>query len=47
MKTLLYDYQADTAQDIFNRIKSKEITGAYLGFDTGTGKTEFALFNSA
>lgn len=43
MKTLLYDYQADTAQDIFNRIKSKEITGAYLGFDTGTGKTVTSL----
>jgi SNF2 family DNA or RNA helicase len=39
MKTNLYDYQEKTAEDIFQRISNKEIIGAYLGFDTGTGKT--------
>ena len=43
MLTELYDYQMDTATDIFNRICSNEITGAYLGFDTGTGKTVTSL----
>lgn len=35
MFTKLYDYQEKTADDIFNRIRNKEIKGAYLGFDTG------------
>ena len=35
MKTKLYDYQDRTAEDIFNRMNSGEIKGAYLGFDTG------------
>ena len=35
MKTILYDYQEKTANDIFKRINSGEIKGAYLGFDTG------------
>jgi SNF2 family DNA or RNA helicase len=39
MKTNLYKYQDDTAKDIYNRIISNEIKGAYLGFETGTGKT--------
>ena len=39
MKTKLYDYQEKTAKDIFDRIYAREIRGAYLGFDTGTGKT--------
>ena len=39
MKTKLYDYQEKTAKDIFDRIYAREIKGAYLGFDTGTGKT--------
>lgn len=43
MRTKLYDYQANTATDIFNRICDNEITGAYLGFDTGTGKTVTSL----
>ena len=34
MYTRLYDYQEKTANDIFNRINSGEIKGAYLGFDT-------------
>lgn len=43
MFTKLYDYQEKTSNDIFNRIKSGEIKGAYLGFDTGTGKTVTSL----
>lgn len=43
MRTRLYDYQEKTAYDIYNRINSGEITGAYLGFDTGTGKTVTSL----
>ena len=43
MKTILYDYQDKTASDIFNRIDTGEIKGAYLGFDTGTGKTVTSL----
>ena len=43
MKTKLYDYQAKTSEDIFNRMNAGEIRGAYLGFDTGTGKTVTSL----
>lgn len=43
MYTKLYDYQAVTSNDIVNRIKTGEIRGAYLGFDTGTGKTVTSL----
>lgn len=43
MNTKLYDYQAETADDIVRRIKEGEIRGAYLGFDTGTGKTVTSL----
>ena len=43
MKTKLYDYQEKTANDIFRRICDLEIRGAYLGFDTGTGKTVTSL----
>ena len=43
MKTTLYDYQEKTANDIFRRICDLEIHGAYLGFDTGTGKTVTSL----
>lgn len=43
MKTILYDYQDRTAKDIFNRMNNGEIKGAYLGFDTGTGKTVTSL----
>lgn len=43
MLTKLYDYQKETADDIYRRISSKEIKGAYLGFDTGTGKTITSL----
>lgn len=35
MHTKLYDYQDETSKDIFNRMNSGEIKGAYLGFDTG------------
>ena len=43
MKTVLYDYQDKTAKDIFDRMNGGEIKGAYLGFDTGTGKTITSL----
>lgn len=43
MLTKLYDYQKETANDIFKRINCGEIKGAYLGFDTGTGKTITSL----
>lgn len=43
MRTKLYDYQEKTANDIFRRIDCGEIKGAYLGFDTGTGKTVTSL----
>ena len=43
MHTKLYTYQEKTAKDIFDRISSKEITGAYIGFETGTGKTVTSL----
>jgi len=43
MLTKLYDYQENTAEDIFKRMKKGEIKGAYLGFDTGTGKTVTSL----
>lgn len=43
MFTKLYDYQEKTAKDIFERMDSGEITGAYLGFETGTGKTVTSL----
>ena len=39
MFTKLYDYQDETAEDIFRRIGSNEIKGAYIAFDTGVGKT--------
>ena len=34
MKTKLYDYQEETASDIYKRMLDKEITGAYIGFET-------------
>lgn len=34
MHTKLYDYQAETANDIFNRMTSTEIRGAYIGYET-------------
>lgn len=43
MKTTLYDYQDKTAGDIVNRMHDLDIKGAYLGFETGTGKTLTAL----
>lgn len=43
MKTKLYDYQETTSKDIFDRMCKGEIYGAYLGFDTGTGKTVTSL----
>ena len=35
MKTVLYKYQEETANNIFDRMCKGEIKGAYLGFDTG------------
>ena len=43
MKTKLYDYQKETSENIYNRMSDGEIRGAYLGFDTGTGKTVTSL----
>lgn len=43
MQTKLYDYQEAAANDIFKRMQAKEITGAYIGFETGTGKTVTSL----
>lgn len=43
MHTLLYDYQEKTANDIYDRMSAGKIKGAYLGFDTGTGKTVTSL----
>ena len=43
MRTKLYDYQEDTADDIFYRMSTNMQRGAYLGFDTGTGKTVTSL----
>ena len=46
MRTVLYEYQETTASDIFNRMDSKEIRGAYLGFDTGTRKNCYVAISS-
>ena len=43
MKTDLYVYQKATADDIYDRMSSTDQRGAYLGFDTGTGKTVTSL----
>ena len=43
MRTKLYDYQDKTAKDIFDRMSNTDQRGAYLGFDTGTGKTVTSL----
>ena len=43
MKTKLYDYQKQAADDIYCRMAENEIRGAYLGFETGTGKTVTSL----
>ena len=43
MRTVLYDYQKEAAEDIFKRMSENEIRGAYLGFETGTGKTVTSL----
>lgn len=43
MKTKLYDYQDKAAGDIVNRMHNLDIKGAYLGFETGTGKTVTSL----
>ena len=43
MHTPLYYYQENTAKNIFDRMSKHEIRGAYLGFETGTGKTLTAL----
>lgn len=43
MKTKLYDYQDKAAGDIVNRMHDLDIKGAYLGFETGTGKTITSL----
>ena len=43
MNTKLYDYQSNTANDIYYRMSTTDQRGAYLGFDTGTGKTVTSL----
>jgi SNF2 family DNA or RNA helicase len=43
MYTKLYDYQEETSKDIFKRMSTGEIRGAYLGFETGVGKTVTSL----
>ena len=43
MQTVLYDYQKKIADDIFNRMCTKEIRGAYLALEVGTGKTVTSL----
>ena len=43
MKTDLYVYQKATADDIYDRMSNTDQRGAYLGFDTGTGKTVTSL----
>ena len=43
MRTKLYVYQRVTADDIFYRMSGTDQRGAYLGFDTGTGKTVTSL----
>lgn len=43
MRTKLYDYQEETASDIYNRISNGELTGAYIAYETGVGKTVTAL----
>ena len=43
MRTVLYEYQEDTADDIHYRMTHGIMRGAYLGFDTGTGKTVTSL----
>ena len=43
MRTKLYDYQETTANNIYERMSDGEIRGAYLGFETGTGKTVTSL----
>ena len=43
MRTELYVYQRVTADDIYYRMSGTKQRGAYLGFDTGTGKTVTSL----
>ena len=43
MHTTLYDYQEKTASDIFKRMCDGEIKGAYIGYETGVGKTVTSL----
>lgn len=45
MKKSLYDYQEETASDIFNRMNSKEIKGAYLGFNTRYRKNNYIFIS--
>ena len=43
MRTTLYDYQEVTANDIYDRMESNEIHGAYIAYETGCGKTLASL----
>lgn len=43
MYTKLYDYQETTANDIASRMLKGEITGAYIAYQTGCGKTLASL----
>ena len=46
MRTKLYDYQEKTSNDIFKRMSCGKITGAYLGFETGTRKNSYFIISS-
>lgn len=43
MFTKLYEYQETTANDIFNKMIRGDITGAYIAYETGCGKTLASL----
>lgn len=43
MYTKLYDYQEETANDIYTRMTKGDITGAYIAYQTGCGKTLASL----
>ena len=44
MKTVLYDYQEKTANDIYERIRTREIRGAYIAYETGVRKNSYLSF---
>lgn len=44
MRTKLYDYQENTAKDIYNRMSEGELTGAYIGYETGVRENRHVSF---